>query len=160
MESPDLMGLTDILTPQRVKIPLRGGSKADIIAELIDMLAANGDVDDPGAVRQAVLQREQTASTNIGHGLALPHAKTDQTSRSLLAFGRTVEPVNFGNGTECPVTLVVLLLAPPSEAATQIQLLARLSRLMSVETVRRRLNQAASADEVIDLIAHAERAAA
>ncbi|MFW6133418.1 MAG: PTS sugar transporter subunit IIA [Planctomycetota bacterium] len=150
------MIVADMLTPQRIKIPLRGGTKTEVITELVDTLAANGDISDAAGIRRAVLQRERTASTCIGHGLALPHAKTDRTDRSLLALGRTVEPVEFGDGHSRPVTLVVLLIGPPEDASRQIQLLAHLSRLMSIDRLRRQLNRAMTPREVIDVIASQE----
>ena len=146
------MRVTELLSRTHVKIPLRGGTRDEVIDELVTLVAADGAVADSEAARQAVLERERAGSTGIGHGFALPHAKLPELERCVLALGRTAEPVDFGSADEKPVTLVVLLLAPAGDTSAQVQILARLSRLFEQEDLRRRLNRAASGDEVVRLL--------
>ena len=53
------MRLSEILKPQDIKIPLDAKTKTDAIAELVNMLAANGQIGDPKKVLEAVLDRGQ-----------------------------------------------------------------------------------------------------
>jgi len=146
------MCVTELLSRPHVKIPLRGGTRDEVIGELVTLVAADGAIADPKAALQAVLERERAGSTGIGHGFALPHAKLAELDRCILALGRTAEPVDFGSADEKPVTLVVLLLAPVGDTSAQVQILARLSRLFEQENLRRQLNRAASGDEVVRLL--------
>jgi mannitol/fructose-specific phosphotransferase system IIA component (Ntr-type) len=41
------MRLTEILKPQDIKIPLEATTKTEAIGELVNLLAANGEVGDP-----------------------------------------------------------------------------------------------------------------
>src|SRR5207248_4460050 len=54
------MRLTEILKPSNIKVPLRAKVKNEAIAELVNMLAANGEVTDPKKVLESVLDREAT----------------------------------------------------------------------------------------------------
>jgi mannitol/fructose-specific phosphotransferase system IIA component (Ntr-type) len=67
------MRLTEILKPQNIKVPLEAKVKTDAIGELVELLAANGELTDPKKVLEAVLDREATRTTGIGNGLAIPH---------------------------------------------------------------------------------------
>jgi len=69
------MRLTEILKPANIKIPLEAKTKTEAISELVNLLAASGDVTDGKKVLDAVLEREATRTTGIGNGLAIPHGK-------------------------------------------------------------------------------------
>jgi len=151
-----VLRLSDILTPERVRLPLPGANKEELIEGLLDVLAAEGVLSSREWARQAVLQREQTRTTGIGHGLALPHGKTAAVEDIVMAMGRTDEPVDFASVDARPVRLVILLLSPPDRTGLHIQALARISRLVSAEPLRRRLLDADSAREICDLIGQQE----
>ena len=51
------MRLSEILKPEHIKIPLEAKTKTDAIAELVNVLAANGQISDPKKVLEAVLDR-------------------------------------------------------------------------------------------------------
>ena len=57
------MRLTEILKPVNIKIPLQSKTKTEAITELVDLLAANGEVTDARKVLESVLDREATRTT-------------------------------------------------------------------------------------------------
>src|SRR5262245_27875277 len=65
------------------------------------------------AALRAALWREQQASTAVGGGLALPHAKVDDLPRPTGVLGHTQAGVNWPSPDGEPVRLVCLLLADP-----------------------------------------------
>jgi len=152
------MNLTDILTVKRIKIPLNATTKEGVIAELVDLLAADGAVTDRDKVLQAVLEREKTHTTGIGSGLALPHGKCSGVDELTMAIGTTASPVDFQSIDGKGVTLVMLLVSPMDKTGPHIQALAHISRLVSVDAFRNKLNRAASADEMFQLIKNQEEA--
>ena len=151
------MLLTDILTPQRLKVPLTGSTKQGVIEELLDLLTANGDITDRDCVLQAVLEREKTRTTGIGNGLAIPHAKCSSVMHTVMAIGTSPSGVEFDSIDQKPVTLVVLLVSPPDKTGPHIQALARISRLMTIETFRNKLDKAESAGEIYQIIKDQEQ---
>ena len=150
------MRLSDILKPQNIKIPLAATQKTDAITELVNLLAANGEITDPKKVIESVLDRESTRTTGIGNGLAIPHGKTQGTKDLVMAIGKPSQPIDFQSIDGKPVTIVWLLSSPPDKTGPHIHALARISRLMTIEKFRAALNQAKSGQEVFDIISQQE----
>lgn len=151
-----MLHLSDIINHDCIKIPLKSDSKQGIIEELINLLACQGYIEDKVQALKAVLEREHTRTTGIGNAFAIPHGKTSAARDLVIAIGVCEKPVNFESIDGKPVKLVVMLLSPPEMTGPHIQALARVSRLMSFESMRRKFMQAKSAAEMIELIQKAE----
>lgn len=150
------MNLLDIVTLECIKAPLEATDKKGVIDELVDVLASAGKVNDPATLKDAVWSREQARTTGIGHGLAIPHGKSDAVNELAMAIGRPVEPVDFAAIDGRPVKLIVLLASPTSRTSEHIQALARISKLMMQEDFRERIYTAQSPDEVYDALQERE----
>ena len=146
------MRLTDILTPQRIKVPLGATTKQGVIQELVDVLSANGDLTDRDRVLQAVLERENTRTTGIGGGLAIPHGKCTGVKELVMAVGKPAVPVDLESIDGRPVNLVILLVSPMDRTGPHIQALARISRIMSIDAFRNKLVAAAGAERIYQLV--------
>ena len=152
------MRLTEILKPQNIKVPLEAKVKTEAIGELVDLLAANGELTDPKKVLASVLDREATRTTGIGNGLAIPHGKCTGTDHLVMAIGRPGTPIDFQAIDGRPVNLIWLLSSPPDKTGPHIHALARISRLMTIDRFRQALAQAKTADEIYQSIVQQENA--
>jgi len=150
------MLLTDILTQRRIKVPLQATTKRDAIAELVDVLVASGDISDREKALAAVLEREHTRTTGIGNGLAIPHGKVTAVNDLVMAVGRTAAPIDFESIDGKPVTLILMIISPVDRTGPHIQALARVSRMLSIDSFRNKLNHAKDAQEVWQLIVDQE----
>jgi|SRR3972149_11479831 len=146
------MILTQILQPTCIKVPLEGKDKKSIITELVDLLDTNGLLLDRDAALEAVLVREQTRSTGIGSGIAIPHGKCKAVKELVMAVGIVPEGIDFESVDEKPVTIVILLVSPANQTGPHIQALARISKLMLDESFKQGLEKAASAEAVYELL--------
>jgi len=146
------MKLTEILRPECVRAPLKAREKYEAITELVDVLAEAGRIYDREVVLRAVLDRERTASTGVGMGLAVPHGKCGGCSDLVMSVGKPAEPIDFESKDRDPVQIIVLLASPPDKTGPHIQALARVSRLMMTDSFRERLPAVQSADELFELI--------
>jgi fructose-specific phosphotransferase system IIA component len=150
------MTLTEILQLSCVKVPLEGKDKQSVIVELVDLLDSNGLLLDRAVVLDAVTKREQTRSTGIGSGIAIPHGKCGAVKELVMAIGIAAEPIDFGSVDGKPVTIILLLVSPADQTGPHIQALARISRLMLDEQFREALEKADSAQEAYELISKKE----
>ena len=150
------MTLTQILQPACAKAPLAGSNKEEVIAELVDLLDASGALIDRNVVLEAVLTREQTRSTGIGSGIAIPHGKCTGASELVMAIGIAPEPVDFDSIDGKGVSIIVLLASPMDRTRPHIQALARISRLMLDEEFKTKLENSTSSAEVYELISTKE----
>jgi len=153
------MNLLDILDKSCVKAPLEATDKKGVIDELVQTLRDAGKVGDEVAqeLRRVVWEREQARTTGIGHGLAIPHGKSDKLSELLMAVGKPAEPIDFAAIDNKPVRLVVLLVSPVERTSDHIQALACVSRLMTDESLRQALYEAPDAESIHRLLEQAQR---
>lgn len=150
------MILTQILQPTCVKAPLESTNKDDVIEEMINLLTDNGCLSDRQEALEAVLAREQTRSTGIGSGIAIPHGKCSAAKELVMAVGIATEPIEFESIDNKPVSIVILLVSPPDQTGPHIQALARISRLMLDDQFKTQLEKSTSPEEVYDLISTKE----
>lgn len=134
-------------------VPVESTDKFEIIRELVDRLHAQGRLGDREGVLRAVISREEVRSTGIGHGLAIPHAKTDSCPRMSLAIGKPRHPVDFNSADKCPVDLVVLLTGPATVPADHIQALARISRIWLNQGFREEVRAAETPQQLFEALA-------
>ncbi|HEV2130378.1 MAG TPA: PTS sugar transporter subunit IIA [Longimicrobiaceae bacterium] len=151
------MLLSELLTPDRIKIPLTSGTKGEILDELVDVVGRTSAVNDLAAVLRAVREREEVLSTGIGNGVAIPHGKSAGVGELLLAAGVTPEPVDFEALDGRPVSLFFLLVGPESAAGQHVKALSRISRLLRRDSFRERLAVSSSPDEFYAVIREAEQ---
>ncbi len=150
------MILTQILQPSCIKAPLASKDKDSAIEELVNVLAAAGQVNNANAAIEAVMAREQTRSTGIGSGIAIPHGKTSAVKELVMAVGIAAEPIEFESIDNKPVSILVMLISPPEKTGPHIQALARISRLLLDEQFKSKLEKAGSPEEVYELISSKE----
>lgn len=148
--------LSDLLTAERVKVPMEADSRDESLRELVDVLASDGCVEDADEVFRAVLERETVLSTGIGHGVAIPHGKAPACGALSVAAGVTRRPLDYGALDGEPVRLVFLLIGPESEAGAHIKALSRISRLVRQPELRNRLLEAVDSGEFLRALREAE----
>jgi len=146
------MKLSEILSVECVQAPLAAVDKQNAINELVDLLATNNKIKQPDALKDAVWSREQTRTTGIGHGLAIPHGKCDCINSPTLAIGRPSTPMDFESMDSQPVELIVLLASPTASTREHIDALASVSRIMNNPTFRDVIYKANDAKEIYDLL--------
>lgn len=150
------MLLTDLVTVDRIKIPLRSTAKEMLLQELVDLLVANDGPEDKDDVLRAVREREAVLSTGIGNGVAIPHGKSSAIPALRMAAGLTQAPVDFDALDGQPVRLFFLLVGPETAAGPHIKALSRISRIVRKDTVRQRLLAARTPEEFLDALKEAE----
>jgi len=97
-------------------------------------------------IAHCLLRREQAASTAVGEGVAIPHARIEGLGPIRAAYMRLETPIPFGAPDRRPVSDVLVLLVPYPAADEHLQLLAAATRLFSDGHFRTRLH--ASRDPV------------
>jgi mannitol/fructose-specific phosphotransferase system IIA component (Ntr-type) len=148
--------LTELLTPERIKIPLVSTTKDDILRELVEFAGRISPVHDLDEVLRAVREREEVLSTGIGNGVAIPHGKSGGIAELALVAGVIPQGVDFEALDGEPVHLFFLLVGPESAAGQHVKALSRISRLLRRDSFRTRLAEAATPEEFYSIIAEAE----
>jgi Na+:H+ antiporter len=144
---PQTLSLAGYLTPRLVSSDLTGSTKGEVIDELLDLLDRSGLVKDRDAAQEAVRQREESMSTGLQFGVAIPHGKTDAVDRLVCAVGLHRAGVDFDAMDGEPSHIFVLTLSPLSKPAPHVQFMSTISQALNAEG-RQRLLACANADEM------------
>lgn len=127
--APAKVGLAQYITPDTVAVELTATDRDAAIAELVDIAARTGRVDDAAAVVTSALAREAFVSTGLGDGIAIPHAKTDAVSEPVVVYARAREGIDW-SARDGKAATELFLIAVPEQAAgdTHLSILGALSR--------------------------------
>jgi mannitol/fructose-specific phosphotransferase system IIA component (Ntr-type) len=150
------MILTQILKLECVKVPLEGKDKVSVITELVNLLDKQGFLSNKALVLDSVLAREKTRSTGIGAGVAIPHGKCKGVNELVMAIGIAPAPIDFDSADGYGVSIITLLVSPMDKTGPHIQMLARISRIMLDEPLKKKIEQAKSATELYEMIREKE----
>jgi mannitol/fructose-specific phosphotransferase system IIA component (Ntr-type) len=141
-----------IVTTDAIILNLKGKTKEAIINELLDIVAAQGKLLDRTTALNDLLAREQTMSTGIPNGIALPHAKTSAVQELTVAIGIKKSGVDFDSALDDKTRIVILALAPPEKAKPLYQFLLTITAILNDDTVHSKLLAAKSPAEVVELL--------
>ena len=100
------------------------------------------------------LAREETSSTGLPGGIAIPHCRTTGVAEPTLGFARLSPPVDFG-AKDGPADIAFLIAAPAGGDATHLQLLTKLARSLVKAEFTDALRAAETPDEVVALVTEA-----
>ena len=133
------MTLMEILSGKSVIVGLHGQDKRQILEELVDALEVGEKITDREKVLEAVFQREEIMSTGIGHGIAIPHGKSEYVKELGGVLGIKGDGVEFDSLDGQPTFIFFLLVSPMDVSGPHIKALARISRLLKEEGFRKEL---------------------
>jgi mannitol/fructose-specific phosphotransferase system IIA component (Ntr-type) len=151
------MALPDYLREELIFLDLHPKDMQECLEMMVGMAAARGVISDPADALARLLAREQTMSTGMGGGVAVPHAKTDKTREMIVALGRVADGVDFKAIDGKPVHIVFLLLGPPDSTRQHVDLLARIAYLVKTPGVIESILAAADPRQVMEALKAEQR---
>jgi PTS system nitrogen regulatory IIA component len=128
------MELSEIISGDAVRAPLKATSKKRLLQDLADLAFTVYGLSSP-TVYRSLMDREGLGPTGVGRGVAIPHARLAGVERVVGLFVRLDKPVDFESIDRQPVDLVFALFAPEGAGAEHLKALARVSRTLRSETV-------------------------
>ena len=145
------MSLASLLSAEQIIPEMRATERWSAIVELIDLLVAQGKIkpEDRDSILASLKQREETMSTGIGIGIAIPHASSDRIEEVVAAFGRSSQGIEFDALDNAPVKFVVLFIVPKNQFQTHLRTLASIAKFLNDRSVRESLAAAKSGDEIL-----------
>jgi mannitol/fructose-specific phosphotransferase system IIA component (Ntr-type) len=145
------MHLSEFFSPDAISIGLRGGSKDEILSELVAMLRLDAAAND--TLLRMLQRRETLGSTGVGRGIAIPHCRSTVVSRLRLAFGHHPAGIEYQAIDSRPVHDFFLIVAPPLEISNQyLPVLGKIAQLAKEPDVPDRLAALQSADDFLRLL--------
>ena len=140
-------GSEAILAEESIVLGGVATSRDDAISEAGRLLVASGAVDESYVT--AMHEREQSVSTYMGNGLAIPHGTNDAKNdikKSAVSFVRYDNPIDW-NGNEA--TFVVGI---AGSDGSHLKLLSKLAKAFGNKETVAKLSAAQSEGEIIELL--------
>ncbi|MFP3937895.1 MAG: PTS sugar transporter subunit IIA [Phycisphaerae bacterium] len=155
------MKLADIIVTDAIVPELKGKERDEVIWELVQALAGAGALPkkSAGEVAETVLEREHQATTGIGKGVALPHAKLKGLKKPIGTIGRSSEGIDFAALDSKPVYSVVLLLSSPDNPDEHLQAMETIFQHVQRDIFRKFLRQSETTEAIVELIEEADELA-
>lgn len=147
------MTLANLLSESQIIPEMKATERWQAITEITDQLVARGKIRDTyrDSVLAALRQREETMSTGIGFGIAIPHASSDCVEEVVAAFGRSTKGIEFDSLDNELVHFLVLFVVPRDQFQTHLRTLAAIAKFLNDRTVREELSKAPSAAAILEV---------
>ena len=145
------IALADLLDEKQVILRLRSRKPANAVREIIQLLAANGKIDDADEFLEQVLAREQVHPSAVDNGVVFPHARTDLVDQIILGIGRSRAGIPFGkNGVRA--RLIFVIGVPQQLVNDYLICVGTLARLVRDDAIHLTLLGAETAREFLDAL--------
>lgn len=153
------MKLREIIRKDAIVDDLKSEERDPAIMELIDALVAAGQIKEEHReeVMLSLLKREAVASTALGHGVAIPHAKVRFASDFCGAVGISRKGIDFAAADGQDVHVIFLFVSPEHAISGHLQLMAHIAGIARNTRFLRLLRQARTRREIEELIDNAEK---
>jgi len=125
-----------------LKIPfvvdLKSDDKTDAFKELIKVICkAMNAVHKQKSILEEIVKREESASTFIGQGLAIPHVRLAAKEDFSIVVGRSLSGIKYDAARGALAYILVLVITnEKSDNALHIQMLSEIAAFFKSETVR------------------------
>ncbi len=119
---------------EKVIIPnIKGNNINELVENLLDQLVENNKSlkNEKAIMKKAVLKREEEASTYLGHGVAIPHARLEHYDDILVAIGfpeKSVMVKTLDNKEE-ELKIVILVIADVLKGKKILKIMSGISKL-------------------------------
>lgn len=120
--------LSQLLDPARISLQVKNTKRTSALNEVAQLLASHPAMQNFDGFYAELLARDRLDTTSLGHGFAVPHARTDHVQRIVLAVGRSEAGIPFEGGET--VRLMFMLGTPKARPGDYLQVLSTLCRML------------------------------
>ena len=123
-----------------------------VFRELVELLAASGQIANENKLFLDLLNREKRASTAYENGVVMPHVRTVQARTFVMAFARSTDGVPFAAEGEALYHFFFALVAPPYDDRLYLRVYRTMAALFMDQDWRNDLLSAEDPHRVLRLL--------
>ncbi len=144
------MKLTQLISQDSVVCNADVSSKKRALEFLAELLAKESATADAFDIFQHLTEREKLGSTSLGHGVAIPHARTNSSEKAIGAFIKLENGIDFDAPDSKPTDLLFALMVPEHYTDEHLEVLSGLAGCFSDEVLCHNLRTATTSKELYD----------
>ena len=147
------MPLRDYCNPDAILCSLDAADKEDALRQLVDSMARAKMIVKTRAnsILEEVIGRERQASTGIGGGIGVPHARSGHVKKMAMAVARVPTGLDFDAIDGELVSVILLLVSPEGSAEEHLKAMRSIVSLARDRYNLKRLQGCRSPQSFIDL---------
>jgi CBS domain-containing protein len=123
--------LADILRPEHVVVPLQAATVKQATEQLAERLIAAGAVTEPQRLTAVIKHTWPEDMVSVGEHAFLPHFRTEAAPGLITAVGIAPTPIRWEKDPHRTARVVILIVAPPRETPTYLQVVGAFARALS-----------------------------
>jgi CBS domain-containing protein len=147
--------LTDVVDPRHVVVPLNAQTVKQATERLAEQLVGSGAVAEPNRLNAVIRNAWPEDMVSVGEHAFLPHFRTEAVRKLVTAVGVSPTPIRWEKDPHRTARIVILIVAPPRETPTYLQVVGAFARILSDPETVLALLAAKTADHVTHLGAFA-----
>ncbi|HJX98617.1 MAG TPA: PTS sugar transporter subunit IIA [Chthoniobacterales bacterium] len=142
------IALAELIDPKQIALNLRARSQSEAMREMVDLLIANGKIDNAGRFLNKIQERERTNSTYAADGVAFPHARTKLVDQIVVAIGRSEAGIPWTGKGEV-ARLIFLIAVPEKLVSDYLVVVGAIARITKDRPLRTLLLHAESVKDFV-----------
>lgn len=142
------MELKQIISSDSVICNADVNSKKRALELMGELLSKKSCASKPLEIFQQLTERENLGSTSLGHGVAIPHARTSLCKEATGVFIKLDHGIDFDSPDQQPTDLLFALMVPEDYTDEHLEILSTLAGLFNEETFCNTLRSASSSAEL------------
>lgn len=104
-------------------------TKEEILKKMATLIAENSEtIQNENQLLENIMAREKIASTGIGLGIAIPHARIEGGEKITMGISLLKNPIAFDSIDGEPVKLIIMVTAPMEKGKEYLEMIATLMR--------------------------------
>ncbi len=145
------MSLLENLKKNNILVNPESRNKWDLIRELVSVavkckyIAAN----DSSTITDALIEREESMSTGIGNGVAIPHCTSPHVNEIITILAVAPGGIDFDAIDNEVVKIIVLLIVPKNKLSQHIKTLANIAKMLNDESLRNKILSLKTPDSIL-----------
>ena len=125
------MKLQDFVDQQHVVVPLAAQTVKEATERLAERLVASGVVQEANRLNAVIRNAWPEDMVSVGEHAFLPHFRTEAVRKIATAVGVSATPIRWEKDPNRSARIVILIVAPPRETPTYLQVVGAFARLLS-----------------------------
>jgi len=146
------MKLEQLISKDSVVCNADVSSKKRALEYLAELLAKESASADSFHIFQHLTDREKLGSTSLGHGVAIPHARTNTNDKAVGAFIKLEGGIDFDSPDGEPTDLLFALMVPEHYTDEHLEILSGLASCFSDDALCGNLRSATTSQELYKIL--------
>ncbi len=145
------MNLRDLLSPERIVIPLPAKTLHDAAEQLIASFVGTGTASEASKLVSRVSETPPEEALTVGDDAFILHVRSGAMDAVAAALGVTAEPVALEQESEKSARIVIVVAGPPKDTSTFLQSVTGFAQALGTPEVPAAILAASSAADVEEI---------